>query len=31
MGQRMTFQFEYGPDASYGQTTEPTYAGRSWL
>ena len=27
MGQRTKFHFEYGPDASYGQTTEPTYAG----
>ena len=27
MGQRITFQFEYGPDASYGQTTDSTYAG----
>ena len=27
MGRRTTFHFEYGYDASYGQTTEPTYAG----
>jgi len=27
MGRRTTFHFEYGPDASYGQTTDSTYAG----